>query len=176
MLKNEKNSKLNEVFLMLIVKSSVCVNAPTNKVWRYLSDVENINLWVTTIKTAYSPTDAKSGLGIERICKLDKFDVNEIFVEWNEGIGFKYIATGAPMIKSASNKWSIEAVGDETLITSYSEIIVKGGIFGRLLEPVIFLATRFAFPNALAPLKYLIENDRPFNGNARDLPKALAFC
>lgn len=161
---------------MLVLRSSVCVAAPVDRVWKYLAAIENINMWVPAIKQAWCETDRKQGVGVVRICKLDKFDVREEFLEWDEGKSFKYVAKGAPMIESASNRWTIEPIGNETLITSYSEIIVKGGIFGRLLEPLIYLATRVGFPNALAPLKYYIETGKPFAGKATDLPKAPAFC
>jgi len=62
------------------------------------------------------------------------------------------------------------------MVTSYAEIVVKGGLFGRLLEPLIFLATKFGFPNALAPLKYHVETGKAFEGNPKDLPLAPAFC
>jgi len=161
---------------MLVLKNSVCVKAPVEKVWKYLAAIENVDLWVPAIKHAHCEGENARGLGAVRICKLDNFEVREDFVEWDEGRGFKYIAKGAPMLLSASNSWRIEPVGDQTLISSRTEIIVKGGVFGRLLEPLIYLATRFGFPNALAPLKYYIETGKPFTGKATDLPKALSYC
>jgi len=161
---------------MLRLKSTVCIEAPIEKVWKYLSAVENVTLWVPAINKAWCETETNRGIGAERVCELDKFSVRETFVEWEEGESFKYVATGAPMIKSASNRWSLEAVDGQTLVTSYSEIVVKGGIFGRLLEPLIFLATKFGFPNALAPLKYHVETGKAFEGNPKDLPLAPIFC
>ncbi|MCF6343837.1 MAG: hypothetical protein L3J15_04055 [Devosiaceae bacterium] len=141
-----------------------------------MSKIDNVDLWVPSIQQSYCEGNKTQGVDTIRICKLEKFDIREKFVEWEEGKSFKYVATGAPLIKSASNHWSIKPVGNETLIVSYSEIIMKGGIFGRLLEPLIFLATKVAFPNALAPLKYYIETGKPYAGNVKDLPKAIAFC
>jgi len=161
---------------MLVLKSSICVEAPVNRVWKYLAAIEKIDLWVPAIKQAWCESDHTQGIGAVRICRLEKFEVREEFLEWDEGKSFKYVAKGAPMLHSASNHWTIEPFGDETLITSYSEIIVKGGIFGRLLEPLIYLVTRIGFPNALAPLKFLIETGKPFEGKATDLPKARSIC
>jgi len=161
---------------MLVLESSVCIKACPERVWNYLSAVEKVNLWVPAIKSAYCEGDIERGVGTVRVCKLDKFSVRETFVEWDEAKSFKYEAVGAPLLKSASNRWSLEKVGDKTLVTSRSEIVVKGAIFGRLLEPLIFLATKFGFPNALAPLKYHVETGKPFQGNAKDLPLAPAFC
>ncbi len=161
---------------MIKLKSSVCIDAPAERVWKYLSAVENIDLWVPAIKRAWCETSQNRGVGTLRVCQLEKFEVREKFLEWKEGKSFKYVATGAPMLKSASNRWSIEAAGAQTMVNSYSEIVVKGGIFGRLLEPLIYLATRYGFPNALAPLKFHVETGKPFTGNAKDLPLAPVFC
>lgn len=161
---------------MLILKSSVCVDASAQIVWEYLARVENVTHWVPAINKAWCEDNQTRGEGTVRHCQLEKFNVRETFVEWDEGKGFKYIATGAPMIKSASNRWNLEEVNGQTLVTSHAEIVVKGGAFGRLLEPMIFLATKYALPNALAPLKYYIETGKAFEGNAKDLPLAPAFC
>jgi Polyketide cyclase / dehydrase and lipid transport len=161
---------------LLVLKSTVCIEASPEQVWRYLSAVENVTLWVPAINKAWCETKTSRGIGTERVCELDKFSVREIFVEWEEGESFKYVATGAPMIKTASNRWSLEDIEGQTLVTSHAEIVVKGGVFGRLLEPLIFLATKLGLPNALAPLKYHVETGKPFEGNAKDLPLAPAFC
>ncbi len=161
---------------MLRMKNTVCIEASTDRVWGYLSAIENIDLWVPAIKQAWCENSRKRGVGTVRFCELEKFTVREEFLEWDEGKSFKYVASGAPMIESASNRWSLEPAGDKTMVTSCAEIIVKGGIFGRPLEPLIYLATRIGLPNALAPLKYHIETGRPFTGNARSLPLAPAFC
>ncbi len=161
---------------MLRLQSTVCIDASPERVWKSLSAVKDVDLWVPAIKKAWCEAEQERGVGTVRVCNLDKFDVREEIVEWDEGKSFKYVATGAPMILSASNRWSLEMMKGKTLVTSYSEILVKGGIFGRLLEPVIYLATKFAFPNALAPLKYYVETGKPFVGNAKDLPLAPAFC
>ncbi len=161
---------------MITLKSTVCIDAPVNKVWDYLSNIGDVILWVPAINKSYCENEFDYGHGAIRICELNKFNLRETFVEWDEGKGFKYVATGAPMLESASNRWSLEARGEQTLVTSYSEIVVKGGIWGRLLEPLIILATKLGLPNALAPLKYHVETGKPFVGNAKDLPLAPAFC
>ncbi|NOZ31483.1 MAG: SRPBCC family protein [Alphaproteobacteria bacterium] len=161
---------------MFQVQSSVCIDASPERVWRYLSDVENITAWAPAIKQARCESDQSRGVGTVRICKLDRFDVREEFIAWDEGRGLAYRARGAPMIETATNHWSIEVMGDQTLLTSRTEIELKGGVFGRLLEPLMKLAVRFGFPNALAPLKYYIETGQPFAGKATNLPKAPTYC
>jgi carbon monoxide dehydrogenase subunit G len=163
-------------FKMFQVQSSVCIKASPVRVWRYLSDIENITLWVPAVKKAWCETDQNRGVGTVRLCKLDGFELREAFVEWDEGRGLTYRAEGAPMIQSATNHWRVETMGDQTLVTSRTEIVLKGGAFGRLLEPLMKLAVRFGLPNALAPLKYHVETGKPFHGKATDLPRAPAYC
>ncbi|MCR4265933.1 SRPBCC family protein [Nitratireductor sp. ZSWI3] len=161
---------------MLRMRSSVCIEAPAVRVWQCLSAIENIDYWVPAINRAYCETDQKAGVGAVRICHLDKFDVREEFLEWEEGRSFKYRGVGAPMMAWATNRWRVEPVGDKTLVTSDVEMMVKGGVLGRLLEPIIYLALRLGLPNGLAPLKYYVETGEPFNGDPRRLPLADAIC
>jgi len=53
---------------------------------------------------------------------------------------------------------------------------LKGGPFGRLLEPIMALAFRRMGSNSLAAFKYLVENGRPYAGKHSDLPRAAATC
>lgn len=161
---------------MLHMKTSVCIEAPAERVWHCLSKVESIDQWVPAILHAHCETDQKRGAGTVRICELDRFTMREEFLEWEEGRSFKYRGTGAPMMEWATNRWTVEPVGDRTLVTSEAEVVVKGGVFGRLLEPIFYLATRLGLPNSLAPLKYHVETGQPFTGNPRHLPVPDAVC
>lgn len=161
---------------MLRLRNSVCIEASAECVWQYLSSVENIDHWVPAIRHAHCETDQRRGAGTVRICKLEKFDVREEFLEWEEGRSFKYRGTGALMMAWATNRWTVEPVGEKTLVTSEAEVVVKGGVFGRLLEPLVYVAVCLGLPNSLAPLKHYVETGEPFKGNPRQLPKANVVC
>lgn len=161
---------------MLRLKSSVCIEAPASRVWDYLSRIENINDWVPPILRVRIESAQKRGAGVVRACELKKFTVREEFIEWEEGRSFKYRSVGTPMIEWATNRWTVEPAGSETLVTSEAEIVVKGGFPGRLLEPLVYLAMRVGLPNPLAPLKYYVETGRPFVGDPRSLPTPAAVC
>lgn len=161
---------------MLRMKTTVCIEAPAERVWEYLSTVENIGDWVPAILSARCETGTRRGAGTVRVCKLEKFTVREEFLEWDEGRSFKYRGTGAPMIEWATNRWTVEAVGNKTLVTSEAELKVKGGLLGRLLEPLVYLAARLGLPNSLAPLKHYCETGQSFTGNPRHLPVPDALC
>ncbi|PKL77541.1 MAG: hypothetical protein CVV27_05165 [Candidatus Melainabacteria bacterium HGW-Melainabacteria-1] len=80
------------------------------------------------------------------------------------------------MVKRATNRWSVQAEGEKTLLTSEATVELKGGIFGRLLEPIMAPIMRSMGPKAFAGFKYLVENGKPYEGPADELPVPLAVC
>lgn len=140
-----------------------------------LSDLEAIHLWVEAIQHSRCPTQTR-GVGALRVCELKQATIHETIVEWDEGRSFMYRGSGAPMMKSATNRWSVEACGNQTLVTSTAEVVLKGGFMGSLLEPLVrTLATRLG-RQSLAALKYLVEHGHPYPGKSRELLPAPAIC
>lgn len=159
------------------LKMSVCIEASKEKVWETLSDVTNINLWVDPILSSQYESNKTRGVGTVRVCNLKgNIAVKEEFIAWQEGESYTYQAYGAPLIKSAKNRWSIESVDGKTLLTSESEVEIKGGVFGKLLEPLMYLMSKRMGTNSLAAIKYLIETERPFEGKMATLPKVPMVC
>jgi len=66
--------------------------------------------------------------------------------------------------------------GGKTLLISHAEITLKGGIFGKLLEPFMRPMMRAMGPRALASLKYLVEQGMPFQGKHSKLALAPVTC
>ncbi|NOX91377.1 MAG: SRPBCC family protein [Gammaproteobacteria bacterium] len=159
------------------MKMSACIEAPKEKVWQILSDVSNVDLWVDPIISAHCETDKKRGVGMIRVCQLKgNMTVREKWVKWDEGNSYTYQAFGAPLIKSARNTWSIESVNGKTLLVTESEVVLKAGIFGRLLEPLIYLVTKKMGADSLAAFKYLVEVGRPYEGKFSGLPRVPVVC
>jgi hypothetical protein len=160
---------------MLKMTDSACVDAPVAAVWAVLSDLVAIHLWVEAIRHSHCPAQRR-GVGALRVCELKQATIHETIVEWDEGRSFKYRGQGAPMMKSATNSWSVEARGDQTLVTSTAEVAIKGGFLGSLLELLVrALAARLG-AQSLPALKYLVEHGHPYPGKARELGPAPALC
>jgi hypothetical protein len=160
---------------MLKMTSSVCIDAPVSAVWALLSQLESIHLWVASIRRSHCPEQSR-GVGAVRLCELKQGTIRETIIEWTEGQSFKYRGEGAPMMQSATNLWTVEARGSQTLVTSSAEVVVKGGLFGRLLEPLMKPMIRRLGARSLASLKYYVEHGQPYAGPARGLPAAPALC
>jgi hypothetical protein len=79
-------------------------------------------------------------------------------------------------MRRASNRWSVIAQGKRSLLVSEAELELKGGLFGRLLEPILGPLMQRMAPGALASFKYLVEQGRPYAGKASELPSVPAWC
>jgi carbon monoxide dehydrogenase subunit G len=154
--------------------ATVCIEAPPDRVWAVLSKLEDIHLWVRSIRHSYCPGQSR-GVGALRVCELSQATVRETIVAWEEGRSFTYSGEGAPMMKRATNTWSVSEHEGKTLVTSVAEVELKGGPFGVLFAPLVrIVATRLG-AQSLASLKYLVERGEPYLSDVR-LPVAPATC
>ena len=157
--------------------SSICINAPITKVWDMLSDVENIPLWSSAVTSAKA-SFVKGGVGTTRTCVLkNKTTIFEEWIDWRENESYTYQGFNLPLVKSVQNKWSVEALGQQmTLLTTTAEVEMKGGLFGRCLEPLVHIVSAKMGRQALAAFKYLVEENIPFEGNHASLPRPSIIC
>lgn len=162
---------------MIQLHSSACIHAPRKLVWQYLARLENIELWSEQVVKSWCEKDLSQGAGSVRFCKLaNGTTIEERWTDWQEGYSYTYQGFNIPMIKRAENTWSVEAVGEQTLLTSKAIIELKGGIFGKLLEPLVTTVMKKMVPDSLAAFKYFVENGRPYEGKHSALPRAQITC
>ena len=95
---------------------------------------------------------------------------------WDEGRSFAYEGSGIPLMQRAVNRWTVVSRGEQSLLTSEAELEIKGGVFGRVLEPIVTPLLRRMAPNPLAGFKYLVEHGSPFAGRLSELPPAPSSC
>jgi len=160
---------------MLKLSGSVCIDAPAAAVWSVLSNLESVHLWIDSIERSHCPAQSR-GVGAARVCELKQATIIETIVEWDEGRSFRYEGKGAPMMKRATNLWTVIPQGDQTLVTSEAEVEIKGGVFGRLLEPVMRAVFSRMGPRSLASLKYFVEQGHAYAGPSSELPFAPVGC
>lgn len=159
------------------LKLTACIDAPKEKVWAVLSDLAAIHLWVAPVSSAECSGERNRGVGTVRVCGLrGNVKVKEEFTAWSEGHSFTYRASDVPMVKFATNQWSVESTNGKTLVTTESEVILKGGVLGGLLVPLMRLWSRKAGTESLAALKYLVENGHAYVDSPSRLPKAPLAC
>jgi hypothetical protein len=159
------------------VSFSICIDAPVALVWEHMARLEEIALWSDTVRAARLVGPLPRGVGAERVCEVaGNLTVHERWLEWDEGRSFTYEAIGAPLIKRATNRWSVRPEGKRSLLTSDAQVELKGGPWSRPLEPVAAIWIRRVGPQALAGFKYLVEHGHPYQGRPANLPPAPAGC
>lgn len=162
---------------MLKVMAAVCIEARPEDVWNVLSDLESISLWSESVLSARCTEGVKRGVGAERICQLsNNIVICERWVSWDEGKSFTYEGYNLPLIKSAKNTWSLFPENGKTILKSESEIIIKGGFWGRWFEPIMQHIMVKMGGDALAAFKYLVEKNMPFKGKHSKLPRVEVLC
>ena len=91
---------------MLKMLTTACIEAPVDKTWRVLADIENVDLWVDPILSASCDGGPNKGVGASRTCQLKgNVQITEMWTEWNDGKSFTYVSYDVPMAKFAKNKW-----------------------------------------------------------------------
>ena len=80
-------------------------------------------------------------------------------------------------MRAAQNTWSVKTLDDKTtLLTTDAIIELKGGLFGRLFQPLVRIVSARMGNQALAAFKYLVEENRPFEGPSSSLPTPSPVC
>lgn len=65
---------------------------------------------------------------------------------------------------------------DTTLLRAVADVDLKGGLLGRLLEPLLRLVSSKMGDQALAAFKYFVEQGKLFEVKQASLPKPSAIC
>jgi hypothetical protein len=163
---------------MIRLSGSVCIDAPADVVWARLATLEDIQLWSESVLHARCEGQRSRGAGAERTCDLvGNVTITERWIRWDEGRSFTHEGFGIPLVKRARNVWSVQPEGArQSRLTSAAEVELKGGVVGRLLEPIMVALSRRMASHALAAFKYLVEHGRPYGGRHSELPRAPATC
>lgn len=164
---------------MIKLVTDICVDVPMATAWQQMAKIDEVHLWAD-LSDSYCTSDKNRGVGAERACVLPNGTIiNELFTEWDDGKSFTYkVSDGLPgIMKSAQNHWTLTPEGEGmTLIRSEVTLEIKGGVFGRLMEPVISWGIKRQLATMPATLKYFVENGHGYEGSPKDLPKAPSFC
>jgi Polyketide cyclase / dehydrase and lipid transport len=157
--------------------ASVCIDASAGVVWARLAKLEDIRLWSEAVLDARCEGALSQGVGAERTCDLrGGITIRERWLAWNEGRSFTYEGLGIPLVARASNEWTVQPEGDQTLLTSEAEVVLKGGRLGRLLEPIFTFQLNRVGPRTLAAFKYLVEHGEPPKVKHAKLPRFATAC
>ena len=155
----------------------VAINATKEKVWEVLADFSGAANWAPTISESRSTTEANGGVGAERTCKHEKMgNIEERIVAWEDGRSLSYdVIKGLPFpMKSLNNTWTVNAAGDNAIVSVEMEFRMGLGPLGVLPALMARLPMRKEMQVSLAGLKQYVETAEVVSTTKSLAPTSLA--
>jgi hypothetical protein len=124
---------------MATIHHELQANCPPEHLWALLSDLEAVQLYNPTVRTATVQGARRAGVGAERACELvPRGRVVERVTHWENGraVGLEVAESDWPI---HFMRWvtRIEPAGSSTRITQSLEYKVKFGPVGWLLDKLV---------------------------------------
>ncbi len=112
---------------MVKLSNQVQINAPKSKVWEIVSDFGNVSRWGPLVTQSATMSPNNQGIGAERSCEvLQLGNITEKVIDWDEGNSIMIEVKGIPAVYSLVNKSTLSGEGDQTVLTSETEVDIKG--------------------------------------------------
>ena len=155
----------------------IAIDASKEQVWEVLADFGGVSNWAPTILESHSTTEANGGVGAERTCKHVKMGkIEERIVAWDDSRSLSYDVTrGLPFpLKSLNNTWSVDAAGDNAIVSLTMDFRMGLGPLGVLPALVARLPMRKEMKVSLAGLKQYVETGEVVTASKDLAPPSLA--
>ncbi len=122
------------------ILNEIVINAPTEKVWNILTNLELLEQYDPTVKKSTLISTEKTGLGAKRkVLMLDGknwFDEKITDFKINKALTFQLTDCSFP-IKGLKHSYTFEVVGGQTKVQQVMEYTVKFGLLGKLLDSLM---------------------------------------
>lgn len=125
---------------MATIYNEITVNAPVEKIWEALTNIELLDKYDPTVKQATALSENKSGLNAKRkVLMLDGknwFDEKVTVFKPNEALTYQLTDCSFP-IKGLQHSYSFQKIGNQTKVKQVMEYTVKFGLFGKFLDAMM---------------------------------------
>ena len=162
---------------MSTLTKQIEIDATSERVWKVLADFSNVANWAPTITESRSTTEANGGVGAERTCNHEKMGtLEERIVAWEEGRSLSYdVIKGLPFpMKSLNNTWSVDAAGDNAIVSLVMEFRMGMGPLGTLPALMARQPMGKEMQVSLAGLKQYVETGEVVTTTKDLAPNSLA--
>jgi ribosome-associated toxin RatA of RatAB toxin-antitoxin module len=122
---------------MATIHNEITINAPIEKIWEALSDIEMLDKYDPTVKKSTAVSQVKSGIGAKR--KVNMKDGKNWFEEqctaWKpkEALTYELTACSFP-VHQLKHSYTFKEVGNQTIVKQVMHYTVKFGLLGKLLD------------------------------------------
>ena len=125
---------------MATIYNEITVNAPIEKIWEALTQIDLLDQYDPTVKKSIAITPVKSGLGAKRKVEMldgkNWFEENVTEFKPGETLTYELTACSFPVHK-LKHSYRFEKVGEQTKVKQVMEYTVKFGVFGKLLDSLM---------------------------------------
>ena len=122
---------------MSILQNEIIIEAPIQKIWDVLAQVDELEQYDPTVKKSTTLSDIKSGIGAKR--KVTMSDGKNWFEETcsvaipNESLEYQLTACSFPVHK-LKHSYSFETVDNKTRLIQTMNYTMKYGVIGKLMD------------------------------------------
>ena len=125
------------------LQHTITINAPPDRVWKVLADLEAVQHYNPTVSRAQYISSNRQGVGASRQCELKpKGVVKERVIAWepNQAIALELYESPWPV---AFMQWrtAVKPQGAGTVVSQRMEYRVKFGILGALMDRLVMRRT-----------------------------------
>lgn len=120
--------------------NDITINAPIDKIWGFLTDLELLDKTDPTVKRATLISGNKTGLDAKRKVLMQDgknwFDEKITIFKPNEELAYQLTDCSFP-IKALKHTYSFQDVGNQTKVQQVMEYTVKFGLIGVFLDKMM---------------------------------------
>ena len=146
---------------MTKIYNEITINAPVEKIWEILANIELLDKYDPTVKQSTALSTNKSGMHAKRkVLMLDNKNwFEEKVTEFNPNVALTYQLTDCSFpIKGLKHSYTFEKIEQKTKVKQVMEYTVKFGIFGKLLDSLMIRKqSDTGIKKFFAGLKYYAE-------------------
>lgn len=120
--------------------NSITIDAPIDRIWSILTDLELLDKTDPTVKKATLISEIKTGLHAKRkvLMQDGKNWFDEMITVFNPNERLVYQLTDCSFpIKGLKHTYSFEIIGNQTKVQQVMEYTVKFGLTGLLLDKIM---------------------------------------
>ena len=120
--------------------NSITIDAPIDRIWSILIDLELLDKTDPTVKKATLVSEIKTGLHAKRkvLMQDGKNWFDEMITEFNPNEKLVYQLTDCSFpIKGLKHTYSFEIIGNQTKVQQVMEYTVKFGLIGVLMDKIM---------------------------------------
>ena len=145
----------------MLIRMSVDIEAPPEKVWPYLVEPEKTMQWFTALKVFEYTSENHEGVGSTFYWKEEAndriYELNFVTTEWIENEVFGYRMTSGDFFKSYDERWEIEPTAEGCRFTFNDHIEFPYGPIGKIIGLFAASGSKKTGSEVLANLKRLAE-------------------